>query len=32
MGFVVRSGRIAAIDVLVDPERIAKVDLTAVTG
>ena len=30
MGFVVRSGRIAAIDVLVDPERIAKVDLTAV--
>jgi RNA polymerase sigma factor (sigma-70 family) len=27
MGFVVRRGRIAAIDVLADPERIAKLDL-----
>jgi RNA polymerase sigma factor (sigma-70 family) len=32
MGFVVRGGRIAAIDVLADPERIARVDLSAVTG
>lgn len=32
MGFVVRGGRIAAIDVLADPERIARVDLRAVTG
>ena len=32
MGFVVRGGRIAAIDVLADPERIARVDLGAVTG
>ncbi len=32
MGFVVRDGRVAAIDVLVDPERIAKLDLRAVTG
>jgi RNA polymerase sigma-70 factor (ECF subfamily) len=32
MGFVVRDGRVAAIDVLVDPERIAKLDLSAVTG
>jgi RNA polymerase sigma-70 factor (ECF subfamily) len=32
MGFVVRDGRVAAIDVLVDPERIAKLDLSAVAG
>jgi RNA polymerase sigma-70 factor (ECF subfamily) len=30
MGFVVRDGRVAAIDVLADPARIAKLDLTAV--
>jgi RNA polymerase sigma factor (sigma-70 family) len=30
MGFVVRGGRIAAIDVLADPERIARIDLRAV--
>ena len=29
MGFVVRGGRIAAIDVLADPERIARIDLPA---
>jgi RNA polymerase sigma factor (sigma-70 family) len=29
MGFVVRDGRITTIDVLADPERIAKVDLSA---
>ena len=32
MGFVVRGGRIAAIDVLADPERIARIDLRALTG
>ena len=32
MGFVVRGGRIATIDVLADPERIARVDLRAVTA
>ena len=32
MGFVVRDGRITAIDVLADPERIAKVDLSALGG
>jgi hypothetical protein len=32
MGFVVRGGRIAAIDVLADPERIARIDVRAVTG
>ena len=32
MGFVVRDGRIAAIDVLADPERIARIDLSAVSG
>jgi RNA polymerase sigma factor (sigma-70 family) len=32
MGLVVRGGRIAAIDVLADPERIARIDLGAVTG
>jgi RNA polymerase sigma-70 factor (ECF subfamily) len=30
MGFVVRDGRIAAIDVLADPARIARLDLSAV--
>jgi RNA polymerase sigma-70 factor, ECF subfamily len=32
MGFVARGGRIAAIDVLADPERVAGIDLRAVTG
>ncbi|MFZ1162170.1 sigma-70 family RNA polymerase sigma factor [Mycobacterium sp.] len=32
MGFVVRGGRIAAIDVLADPERVARIDLRAVSG
>jgi RNA polymerase sigma-70 factor (ECF subfamily) len=32
MGFVVRDGRVAAIDVLADPARIAKLDLRAVGG
>jgi RNA polymerase sigma factor (sigma-70 family) len=32
MGFVVRGGRIAAIDVLADSERIARIDLSALTG
>ena len=32
MGFVVRGERIAAIDVLADPERIARIDLRALTG
>jgi RNA polymerase sigma-70 factor, ECF subfamily len=32
MGFIVRAGRIAAIDVLADPARIAKLDLSAVGG
>jgi RNA polymerase sigma factor (sigma-70 family) len=32
MGFVVRDGQIAAIDVLADPDRIARIDLSAVTG
>jgi RNA polymerase sigma-70 factor (ECF subfamily) len=32
MGFVVRGGRIAAIDVLADPERIARIDVSALTG
>jgi RNA polymerase sigma factor (sigma-70 family) len=32
MGFVVHGGRIAAIDVLADPARIARIDLSAVTG
>jgi RNA polymerase sigma-70 factor, ECF subfamily len=30
MGFLVRNGRVAAIDVLADPERIAHLDLRAV--
>jgi len=32
MGFVVRDGRVAAIDVLADPARLARIDLSAVTG
>jgi RNA polymerase sigma factor (sigma-70 family) len=32
MGFLVRAGRVAAIDVLADPQRIARIDLSAVTG
>jgi RNA polymerase sigma factor (sigma-70 family) len=32
MGFVVRAGRIAAIDVLADPARIGRLDLSAVAG
>jgi RNA polymerase sigma-70 factor (ECF subfamily) len=32
MGFVVRAGRIATIDVLADPARIARIDLSAVAG
>jgi RNA polymerase sigma factor (sigma-70 family) len=32
MGFVVRDGRIAAIDVLADPARLARLDLSAVGG
>ncbi|MBO0879420.1 MAG: RNA polymerase subunit sigma-70, partial [Mycobacterium sp.] len=32
MGFVVRGGRISAIDVLADPARIARLDLSAVAG
>jgi RNA polymerase sigma-70 factor (ECF subfamily) len=32
MGFVVRDGRVAAIDVLADPERIAKLDLSPIGG
>ena len=29
MGFTVRGGKIAEIDVLVDPERLSRIDLTA---
>lgn len=29
MGFLVRDGRVAAIDVLADPQRISKLDLSA---
>jgi RNA polymerase sigma factor (sigma-70 family) len=32
MGFVVRGGRITAIDVLADPDRIARIDVRAVTS
>jgi RNA polymerase sigma factor (sigma-70 family) len=32
MGFVVRGGRITAIDVLADPARIARIDLGGLTG
>ena len=31
MGFVIRGGRIVAIDVLADPARIARIDLRALT-
>lgn len=32
MGFVVRDGRITAIDVLADPQRLTKLDLSALNG
>ncbi|GBE64974.1 DNA-directed RNA polymerase sigma-70 factor [Mycobacterium sp. MFM001] len=32
MGFVVRGERVAAIDVLADPARIARIDLSALSG
>lgn len=32
MGFVVRDGRIVAIDVLADPARLGRLDLTAFSG
>jgi RNA polymerase sigma-70 factor (ECF subfamily) len=32
MAFVVRDGRVAAIDVLADPARIARIDVEAVAG
>lgn len=32
MAFVVRDGRVAAIDVLADPARIGQIDVSAVTG
>ena len=32
MGFVVRGGRIAAIDILADPARLAKTDFSGVTS
>ena len=32
MGFLIRGGRVAAIDVLADPQRIARIDLSAATG
>jgi RNA polymerase sigma-70 factor (ECF subfamily) len=32
MGFVVRGGQVAAIDVLADPARVARIDVSAVTG
>jgi RNA polymerase sigma factor (sigma-70 family) len=32
IGFLVRGGRVAAVDVLADPERIARIDLSAVSG
>jgi RNA polymerase sigma-70 factor (ECF subfamily) len=32
MGFVVRDRRITAIDVLADPARLARIDLSEVTG
>ena len=32
MGFVVRDGQIAEIDVLADPVRLARIDLSAVAG
>jgi RNA polymerase sigma-70 factor (ECF subfamily) len=30
MGFTVAGGRIVAIDVLADPERLTRIDLTAI--
>jgi RNA polymerase sigma-70 factor (ECF subfamily) len=32
MGFTVANGRIVAVDVLYDPERLADVDLTVLDG
>lgn len=32
MGFLVRDGLVAAIDVLADPARIARIDLGALSG
>ncbi|GAB7143401.1 sigma-70 family RNA polymerase sigma factor [Mycobacterium riyadhense] len=32
MGFMVRDGRISAIDVLADPQRVGRVDLSALNG
>jgi RNA polymerase sigma factor (sigma-70 family) len=32
MGFLIRGGRVAAIDVLADPQRVARIDLSAVIG
>jgi hypothetical protein len=32
MAFLIRGGRVAAIDVLADPQRIARIDLSAATG
>lgn len=32
MGFLVRNGRIAAIDVLADPQRIATLDISGLSG
>ena len=32
MGFLIRGGRVAAIDVLADPQRIARIDSSAATG
>lgn len=32
MGFLVRGGLVAAIDVLADPQRIARLDLTSIGG
>ncbi len=32
MAFTVRSGKIAAIDILRDPERLSQLDLSALDG
>ncbi|BAX93504.1 DNA-directed RNA polymerase sigma-70 factor [Mycobacterium shigaense] len=32
MAFAVRDGRVAGIDVLADPTRIARIDVSAVAG
>ncbi len=32
MGFTVVAGRVAAIDVVADPERLGRLDLAAVAG